>query len=107
MNLQTVRKNASEKLEGTCRVYGRCNGLACAGQVPGFGGMGTGSSFISNVEALARHKLNLCVLHEAKDPDTRLRLFGLDISMLILGAAVAGTRVNRIGNTNERERLMQ
>jgi len=103
MDLQTVRRNAAEKLERTCRVCRHCNGLACAGEVPGFGGIGTGSSFIGNVEALARRKLNLRVLHEARDPDTSLRLFGLDISMPILGAAVAGTRVNSMGGIGEHE----
>ena len=98
-----MRRNAAEKLERTCRVCRHCNGLACAGEVPGFGGIGTGSSFIGNVEALARRKLNLRVLHEARDPDTSLRLFGLDISMPILGAAVAGTRVNSMGGIGEHE----
>jgi 4-hydroxymandelate oxidase len=103
MDLETVRRNAAEKLEGTCRVCRHCNGLACVGEVPGFGGIGTGSSFISNVQALSRRKLNLRVLHEARDPDTSLRLFGLDISMPILGAAVAGTRVNRMGGIGEHQ----
>lgn len=103
MDLEAVRRNAAEKLEGTCKVCRHCNGVACAGQVPGFGGIGTGSSFINNIEALARRKLNLRVLHDVKQPDTRLRLFGMELSMPILGAAVAGVKVNRMGGLDEFE----
>ncbi|MGB9868045.1 MAG: alpha-hydroxy-acid oxidizing protein [Bacillota bacterium] len=103
MDLETVRKRAAEKLAGTCKVCRLCNGVACAGQVPGFGGVGTGSSFINNVEALARRKLNLKVLHSVKEPDTRVRLFGMELSMPILGAAVAGVKVNKMNQMDEFE----
>ena len=33
-----------------------CNGRACAGQVPGMGGVGTGASFMNNVDALKNVK---------------------------------------------------
>lgn len=103
MDVPTVRKNAVDKLARACRVCRQCNGIACAGQIPGFGGVGTGSSFIANVEALAKRKLNLRVLHDAGRPDTRTNLFGIDLSMPILGAAVAGVRVNRMDGITELE----
>jgi len=101
MDLPTVRKNAADKLTRACRVCRECNGVACAGQIPGFGGVGTGSSFIANVEALAKRKLNLRVLHDATRPETRTSLFGIDLSMPVLGAAVAGVRVNRMDGITE------
>jgi len=103
MDLSTVRKNAVDKLARACRVCSQCNGIACAGQIPGFGGVGTGSSFTANVEALAKRKLNLKVLHDAGHPDMRTSLFGIDLSMPILGAAVAGVRVNRMDGITELE----
>ena len=103
MDLLTVRKNAADRLTRACHVCRQCNGVACAGQIPGFGGVGTGSSFIANVEALAKRKLNLRVLHDATRPDTRVSLFGVDLSMPILGAAVAGVRVNRMDGITELE----
>ena len=103
MDLPAVRKNAVDKLTRACRVCRQCNGIACAGQIPGFGGVGTGSSFIANVEALARRKVNLRVLHDAGRPDMRTNLFGIDLSMPILGAAVAGVRVNRMDGITELE----
>ncbi len=103
MDLPAVRKNAVDKLTRACRVCRQCNGIACAGQIPGFGGVGTGSSFIANLEALAKRKLNLRVLHDAGRPDTRTSLFGIDLSMPILGAAVTGVRVNRMDGVTELE----
>ena len=35
-------KKARELYNGTCRVCKVCNGVACAGEVPGVGGKGTG-----------------------------------------------------------------
>ena len=103
LDLLTVRKNAADRLTRACHVCRQCNGVACAGQIPGFGGVGTGSSFIANVEALAKRKLNLRVLHDATRPDTRGSFFGVDLSMPILGAAVAGVRVNRMDGITELE----
>ncbi len=103
MDMAEVRRVASENLKGVCVVCKHCNGLACAGQVPGYGGAGTGSGFISNVEALAKLKVNLRVLHEDIEPKTGLELFGIKLSMPILGAAVAGVKVNRMPGLTEDE----
>lgn len=103
MDLATARRNAAERLRNACKVCKHCDGAACAGQIPGFGGVGTGSSFVRNVEALASRKLNLRVLHDARDPNTRLSLFGQDLSMPILGAAIAGVKVNKMNGITERE----
>lgn len=102
-DLTETRREATRRLAGACHVCKVCDGIACRGLVPGFGGVGTGSSFVNNVEALASRQLNLRVLHEARDPDTRLSLFGLDLSMPMLGAAVAGVGINRMGDMSEQE----
>ena len=68
MNLQEVKQAAREKMKGYCRVCKECNGVVCAGEVPGMGGVGTGSSFTANIEALAKKKLILKTLHNAKNP---------------------------------------
>lgn len=103
MDMAEVRRVASEKLKGVCMVCKHCNGLACAGQVPGYGGAGTGSGFMNNVEALAKVKVNLRVLHEDFEPQTEVELFGMKLSMPILGAAVAGVKVNRMPGLTEDE----
>ncbi len=103
MNLSEVRDVARKRLGGVCRVCRVCDGVACRGEVPGFGGVGSGASFVNNVSALAAVRLNLRVLHDASDPQTGLRLFGLDLKYPILGAPVAGVKINRIGQLTEQE----
>ena len=53
----SIKQLARERMKGHCRVCPQCDGRACAGEVPGMGGLGTGSSFRANVEALANVKL--------------------------------------------------
>ncbi len=103
MNLKTVRQTAREKLKGFCRVCPECNGKACAGEVPGMGGMGTGASFKSNVEALAGFRLNMRTLHGVKKPNTQIKLFGQDLKTPILGAPITGGKFNMGGALNEEE----
>jgi len=103
MDIKTVRQTAREKLKGFCRVCPECNGKACAGEVPGMGGTGTGASFRSNVEALAEFRLNMRTLHGVKDPDTRYKLFGQELLTPILGAPITGNNFNMGGALNEEE----
>lgn len=103
MNIKTVRQTAREKLKGFCRVCPECNGKACAGEVPGMGGTGTGASFKNNVEALASCRLNMRTIHGAKHPDTRYKLFGQELLTPILGAPITGNNFNMGGALNEVE----
>ena len=94
MNLREVRQAAKERFQNICRVCRECNGVVCAGEFPGIGGVGSGASFINNYRALAALHLKMRVLHDAGEPDTGLTLFGKQLAMPILGAAVAGARLN-------------
>ena len=101
MDMKTVRTQAREQLKGFCRVCPVCDGRACAGEVPGMGGAGTGSSFKANVEALAQIRLNMRTIHEVKDPDLTFNLWGRTLSMPILGAPVTGSTYNMGGKMSE------
>ena len=103
MDLKTVRTQAKESLKGYCRVCPICDGRACAGEVPGMGGTGTGVSFKNNLHALASYSLNMRTLHGAKDPDTKAELFGTKLSSPIMGAPMTGTPYNMGGTISERE----
>lgn len=103
MDMKTVRQTAREKLKGFCRVCPECNGKACAGEVPGMGGLGTATSFKSNVEALAAFRLNMRTLHTAKNPDTRCQLFGQELLTPILGAPITGNVYNMGGAMSEED----
>lgn len=103
MNYKEVRKNARENLNKSCKVCPICNGKTCAGEVPGMGGKGTGEAFTINVEALDAYKLNMRVIHDAKNPDTSTVLFDKKMDIPVFAAPVSGTTLNMGGKYNEQE----
>jgi len=88
-------------MKNFCRVCPVCNGLACAGEVPGMGGVGTGSSFITNVQALAAHKFNMRLIHDVISPDTGITLLGKPLSLPLLAAPIGGVSFNMGGGISE------
>ena len=100
MDMKEIYRVAREKFKGACRVCPVCNGRACAGEMPGIGGIGTGSSFMANFDSLARIKLNLRTIHEAREPDIGYDFFGRSLKMPILVAPLAGMVIN-MGNAME------
>ncbi|MFZ5652012.1 MAG: alpha-hydroxy-acid oxidizing protein [Bacillota bacterium] len=103
MNWKEVRQKAKEQMEGYCRVCPVCDGRACAGEVPGMGGIGTGASFKANLKALEKYRVNLRTLHGAASPDTGTRIFGREVSFPILAAPLTGASYNMGGKLTERE----
>lgn len=103
MNYKDVLKSARENLNGSCKVCPVCNGKACAGEVPGMGGKGTGDAFLANVESLDSYKLNMRVIHNAKNPDTSIELFGKKMDVPVFAAPVSGTTLNMGGKFTEEE----
>ncbi|MCX7988082.1 MAG: alpha-hydroxy-acid oxidizing protein [Thermodesulfovibrio sp.] len=101
MNWQEIKKVAKEKLKPYCRVCPICNGVVCSGEVPGMGGVGTGSSFRSNIEALNKYKLNLSTIHEVREPDTTQELFNEKLSLPVMAAPITGTPYNMGGAITE------
>ena len=89
-----VLKAAREKLYPRCRVCPFCDGEACAGEVPGLGGMGTGASFKNNVKALARVRLQMRTLHDVAKPDLTTTILGQKLSFPVLCASLGGTTYN-------------
>lgn len=105
MDLKEIYQRARERFKGVCRVCPQCNGRVCAGEMPGIGGIGTGSSFMANFDSLSRIKLNLCTLHDAATPDLSYDFFGRQLKMPILVAPVAGMAMNMGGAMEEGEYL--
>jgi isopentenyl diphosphate isomerase/L-lactate dehydrogenase-like FMN-dependent dehydrogenase len=103
MDYKTLREEARKNLKGFCRVCPVCDGRACAGEVPGMGGSGTGASFKANLEALSKYRLNLRTLHNAKNVDTSLTLFGKRVETPILGAPMTGAVYNMGPALDERD----
>lgn len=103
MNYNDVLKSARENLNGSCKACKVCNGVACAGEVPGMGGKGTGSAFTVNIEALKDIKINMRTIHDAKEADTSCELFRRSMDLPIFAAPVSGTTLNMGGKYSEEE----
>jgi isopentenyl diphosphate isomerase/L-lactate dehydrogenase-like FMN-dependent dehydrogenase len=94
LKLDDVLRVAREKLYPRCRVCPECDGVACAGEVPGMGGIGSGKSFKNNYTSLAKVELQMRTFHSVKKPDTSITLFGEKLSVPFLSAATGGTTYN-------------
>ncbi len=101
MELKDVRTNARELMKGFCRVCPICDGRACAGEVPGMGGLGTASSFRSNVEALRDVRLNMRLIHDASQPDTSVTVLGMRLDIPVIAAPIGGVSFNMGGGVSE------
>ena len=98
-----IRNNARKKFYVACKACVVCDGHECSGKVPGIGGIGTGSSFKENLTALARYQLNLRTIHEIKNPDTSIELFGHKLALPVLAAPITGMETNLAGGMDEKE----
>lgn len=101
MDMKEVRTVAKERMKGYCRVCPICDGRACAGEVPGMGGGGTGSAFHNNISALKNVRMNMKLIHEVKTPDTSCQILGLDLAMPVLAAPIGGVSFNMGGAITE------
>lgn len=103
MELKEVLKNAKERLKGSCNICKECNGVYCAGKVPGMGGAGTGEAFKRSYDALKNIKLNLKTIHDAKDPNLETNFLGVNLKLPLISAPVTGSKVNFGGYLTEAE----
>ncbi|GFM37918.1 alpha-hydroxy-acid oxidizing protein [Desulfovibrio psychrotolerans] len=101
--MKDVRTTARERMKGFCRVCPVCNGKACAGEVPGMGGLGTGSSFTANVEALADYKLRMRLIHSITTPNPTTEVLGVDLAIPVIAAPIGGVSFNMGGKVTEDE----
>ena len=101
--MKEIYENARTRMKNYCRVCPICNGVACKGEVPGMGGLGTGSSFTENVKRLAMLRFNMRLIHGVNQGDTSVRLFGHDLAMPLLAAPIGGVSFNMGGGITEDE----
>lgn len=99
--MKDIRDHARQMMKGFCRVCKECDGRACAGEVPGMGGIGTGSSFMANLDALKKIKFNMRLVHGVSNPDTRISLLGKAFSLPVLAAPIGGVSFNMGGGISE------
>ncbi|PIE63819.1 MAG: alpha-hydroxy-acid oxidizing enzyme [Desulfobacterales bacterium] len=99
--MKNVRENARKLMKPYCRVCPVCNGKACVGEVPGMGGLGSGSAFFNNIEALAKIRFNMRLIHDVVEPDTSVQLFGKKLAIPVLAAPIGGVSFNMGGGVSE------
>lgn len=65
------------------------------GQIPGMGGTESGHSFIHNVEALQRVRVDMKILYNGvEEPVTKTTLLGEELAMPVIAAPIGGVRAN-------------
>ena len=104
--MKEIHAKAREQMKGYCRVCPVCDGRVCAGEVPGMGGLGTGSAFQDNIRALSELKLHMRCLHGVEEPDLSVSILGLDLSMPVLAAPIGGVSFNMGGKMPEEEYIL-
>lgn len=103
MDIKLVRDNARERMKGFCAICKECNGIWCAGQVPGMGGTGSGETFKRNHEKLKDVKVVLRTLHSVKEPKLDCELFGEKLSFPAMVAPITGAKFNMGGYVTDEE----
>ncbi len=101
--MKEVYKNAKKLMSSYCRVCPSCNGRACIGEVPGMGGLGSGSSFHNNIEALAKVRFNMRLIHDVVTPDTGTEILGKKLALPLLAAPIGGVEFNMGGGISEEQ----
>lgn len=88
MRYEDILEKAKSTMQ-SCNVCPVCNGIACAGRVPGPGGKGSGSTAVRNYSWWRDHvKIHLDVVKEPFDPDTSTKIFGMELTMPVMAAPI-------------------
>ncbi len=101
--MKEIRDKARKLMENHCQVCPICNGKACVGQVPGMGGLGSGSSFFNNIKALEKIRFNMRLIHDVVEPDTSVTILGEQLALPVIAAPIGGVSFNMGGGVTEEE----
>ncbi|MGD9332982.1 MAG: alpha-hydroxy-acid oxidizing protein, partial [Desulfobacterales bacterium] len=78
-------------------------GVACAGEVPGMGGIGTGAAFQANLASLAALRVNMRLIHDHDRPNPATTLLGQPLDLPVLAAPMGGVAFNMGGAISEED----
>jgi isopentenyl diphosphate isomerase/L-lactate dehydrogenase-like FMN-dependent dehydrogenase len=108
MDLTEAREKAREVMKGFCAVYKVCDGepeRLCQGikygKPLGMGGIGQGTSFTANVEALNRLKLKTHLITSHADPDMKASFLGKEVAFPIFSSSMSGVKISMGGAISE------
>ena len=94
LNHGLIRKNSLEKLEGICSVCIVCDGRACAGRIPGIGGIGNGEGFRRNVESFKKYFIKPQLLKSTDNINTGTNIFGIPLDLPVILSPISGMKRN-------------
>jgi len=103
LTMSDINSKARNLFGKYCRVCRICDGVYCAGMMPGMGGIGTGRSFMENVASLARYKLIPSFIHDFDSPKFRTSFLGIELSLPVISAPMTGAVTNMGGAIAEEE----
>lgn len=103
MDIKEIKKKARELAKGACRACPVCDGRACAGEVPGMGGAGTGAAFQANVEALASVRFKTRLVHGVHEPNVATEILGLKLALPLVICPIGGLSFNMGGAMGEKD----
>lgn len=103
MTYDEVLAKARQVMAPKCRVCPECNGIACRGEVPGVGAVGSGAGFIECRTFLKSLKIHMDAIHEEYPVDTAISLFGKTFSAPFFVAPIGGMPFNYTGAMTEEE----
>jgi 4-hydroxymandelate oxidase len=108
MDLKDVREEARERMKGVCAVYKVCDGRPdrlCQGikygKALGMGGIGKGSTFAANVEALDRLHLRTRLIYSHSEPEMRSSFLGHEVAFPIFCTSMSGVKISMGGALSE------
>ena len=101
--MKEIQDNARKLMKPWCRVCPVCNGKVCVGEVPGMGGLGSGTSFHNNLKALEKVQFNMRLIHDVVEPDTSVEIFGKKLALPLLAAPIGGVEFNMGGGITEEQ----
>ena len=103
MDIKEIKENARERMKGFCNMCRECDGVWCAGKVPGMGGTGTGDSFKRAHNKLKEIKVIMKTIHSASEPVLQTSIWGKTLSFPAIAAPITGTVFNMGGYVNDAE----
>ncbi len=100
--MKEIKDKARNKMT-KCRACKECNGVVCAGETPGCGGKGNGSTFIRNVSMLKKVLLNMNVVADNTPVDCSADFFGTRVSLPVYVAPIGNIEANYGAKMSELE----
>lgn len=100
---EEIEDRARSRFQGSCAVCDVCDGVKCAGEVPGVGGAGRGKTFQENLRALEKWKIKTRCIQEKGTPELDRELWGYQLELPVLAAPITGTTTNMNGALPEKQ----